>query len=170
MSSFERDADRVLAFIGEGLSIADACERARVPYGTVRKWITNGHRNPGGKYGRFTDRMASARIVEKPKQHPDDEPEPGPVESEVAKLLAGRDLRGEMPLVAAEARTLARSADRLSETRGGAAATALAVTSRRLEELIARLAVPAEDNIDRLREQRRARRATAAAALNGSGG
>jgi hypothetical protein len=112
--------------------------------------------------------MASARLVDKQGAQPDDTA--GSLETEVNKLLASRELPGEMPLIAAEARTLARSGDRLGQTHGGAAAMALATVSRRLEETMARLQVPKEDNIDRLQRAVRERRALARAAQNGGSG
>jgi hypothetical protein len=70
MSSFERDADRLLALTGEGLSLVDACERLGIPYGTARKWIAAGHRTPSGKYGDFVARMETAQTIGSPRRRP----------------------------------------------------------------------------------------------------
>lgn len=169
MSSFEKDADRVLALLGEGLSQLEACDRAGVSIHTFRKWVANGRRNPNSMYGQFVAKMETAGEIEQPnvatsRQTGD---AAGPLESEVKALLEGRDLKGDLKLVAAEALTLARSADRLGATKGGNAAIALTQVSRRLEELIERLAVAKEDHIDELKAEIAEARARAAAGTNG---
>jgi hypothetical protein len=40
MNTFENNADRLLAVVGEGLPMTDACKRIGLSYDTARKWVS----------------------------------------------------------------------------------------------------------------------------------
>ena len=156
------EADRIVEAVRRGANLREACEKTGFAYGTVRKWISAGRRDPSTAYGAWVRRLDAAKAGgAKNSGHvsgiPNDS-EPGPVESRVDALLHGRDLHGEAALAAAQARTLARAIDELGVTPGGAAKTALASCSRRLEELLPKLQIPREDAVDQLHRQRSQRR------------
>jgi hypothetical protein len=161
MSRFEESADRVLEAIGGGANLRESCQKAAVPYATARTWVSAGRRDPSGKYGAWVRRLDAAKagaaadadaeaLVGNPSA-------PGPVESRLQSLVAGRELAGEAALAFAQAKTLAHTIDRLADTPGAAAATALASCSRRLEEVVPALALPRDDALTRLRARRSSR-------------
>ena len=176
MSRFAESADSLLAAIGAGATMREACTRLDIPYATARTWVANGRRDPEGPYGAWVRRLDATKTP--PADAGDDgvglqDSGPGPVESRLDVLLGERVLAGEAALAAAQARVLARKVDQLGETPGAAAGQALAHCSRRLEELVPLLETPREDDLDRLKAKFRARRsglrANASEHANGKG-
>src|SRR5262249_12583310 len=92
----------------------------------------------------------------------------GRAEREVVKLISGRELDPEGSIAAVQARILARSLDKLSESRSGSAGLALAAVSRRLEECVCMLRLQPTNELTELQE-RRAARLEAAGVLNARG-
>ena len=159
MASFAKDSERLLEPIAKGASMAEACQRLKIPYGTAKKWVDNGRKAPDGPYGAWLARLTAAKTS--PPADDDgnrEDSSPGPVEARVDALVSGCELNREAALAAAQARVLARAIDELSSTPGGAAKQALVSASRRLEELVPLLEAPREDLVDRLRAQRSQRR------------
>ena len=163
MSRFAESADRVLAAIGAGATMRDACARLDIPYATARTWVANGRRDPEGPYGAWVRRLDACKappadLAEVSAPDTRKGKGPGPVESRLDALLSDRVLTGENALASEQARTLAHTIDRLGETPGGAAAQALAHCSRRLEEIVPQLGIAREDSVDELKNRFRARR------------
>jgi len=151
MNQFDNNADRLVAIVGEGLTLTDACKQISLPYNTARKWVSAGRADPGSKYGDFVRDLDAARTLA--ESDGDEDHEPGPVESEVQHLIAGRKLDGEGRIFAVQARMLARSVDTLAQTKGGSAGLALASVSRRLEECIAAIRLQPGDWLTELQER-----------------
>jgi hypothetical protein len=158
LSQFSDTADRLVAFVNEGLTLTDACSRVGVAYDTARNWVSAGRRDQAGRYGAFAAALDAARASEPQR---DDDREAGPVEREVDSFLRDRDLRDEARIAAAQARALARTVDGLASARGGSSGTALATVSRRLDECLASLDIQPTDALTELRERRAARLASA---------
>jgi hypothetical protein len=154
VSQFADHADRLVAFVSEGLTMRDGCARAGLSYDTARKWVSAGRRDPNGAYGAFVTALDAARCSSEAE---DEDFEPGPVERQVEILIAGRELDGEAAIAAAQAQALARTVDTLSRTRGGSAGLALASVSRRLEECVGYLRLQPKDALTELQERRAAR-------------
>ena len=149
MASFAKDSERLLELVGTGLSMAEACQGASIPYGTAKKWVDAGRKAPDGPYGAWLARLTAAKAGA-----PDDDdasprragdPGPGPVELRVDALLRGCEPSQQAALAGAQAKALARRIDQLSTSPGAAAATAMAHCSRRLEELTPQLEAPREE-------------------------
>jgi hypothetical protein len=156
MSQFRDSADRLVTLVGEGLTLTEACKRVGMPYNTVRDWVSAGRRDPQGRYGAFVRALDSGRAL--CARHEGHDREPGPVEREVERLLAGRVIEGEAAVAAAQARVLAAKVDALATAPGGSAGIALASLSRRVAECVAALNLPAPtDALDELLAHRRAR-------------
>ena len=128
MASFAKDSERLLELIGMGLSMAEACKKAEIPYGTAKKWVDAGRKAPDGVYGAWLARLTAAKAGVAADDDADgrdrDSVSPGPVELRVEALLQGRELNRQAGLAAAQARTLARKVDQLGETPGAAAGQA----------------------------------------------
>jgi hypothetical protein len=107
-SRFEGVHARLVELVAAGETLTEACERVEVPYTTVRKWIADGHRNPEGRYGRFTEALDAARASVQLDRQEEGGYDPGPVEREVRKLIAGHNLDDHGRIAAAQARVLAR--------------------------------------------------------------
>jgi hypothetical protein len=158
MSRFTESAEDVLAAVGAGATMREACTRLDIPYATARTWVANGRRDPEGPYGAFVRRLDAAKAPPADDPHRDEDSSPGAVETRVNALVSGCELNRQVALAAEQAKVLARAIDELGSTPGGAAKTALASCSRRLEELIPLLEAPREDLVDRLRAERSQRR------------
>ena len=172
MASFAKDSERLLELIGTGLSMAEACQRGKIPYGTPKKWVDNGRKAPDSRYGAWLARLTAAKTSPgaalaspvRDAQGPTPNPSsveglaPGPVEARVDSLLEGCEPSQQAALAGAQAKALGRRIDQLSFSPGAAAGTAMAHCSRRLEQLVPLLEAPREDDLDRLKARFRARR------------
>jgi hypothetical protein len=165
-SRFGEVADTIVEAAVNGANLRQACETAGVNYETAQGWVKRGRRDPDGVYGSFVRRLGAAKVGGS-NGASSDGPVPehsdlGPVESRVEALLRDRELHGADALAGAQARTLAKAVDELSTSPGGAAKTALVAASRRLEEVVASLALPREDSLERLQRDMREHRAAQA--------
>ena len=61
MSRFAESADSLLAAIGAGATMREACTRLDIPYATARTWVANGRRDPEGPYGAWVRRLDATK-------------------------------------------------------------------------------------------------------------
>jgi hypothetical protein len=52
-AKFENVNAKLIELVGNGETLIGACEQAGVNPHTAPKWVSEGHRNPEGRYGRF---------------------------------------------------------------------------------------------------------------------
>lgn len=91
---FEVASAEVLASVRAGASIDEAARQAGVPVATCRRWLRDGRKAPGGRFGAFADAVDSARRERKQAERALD----GPLSAEEAELLVARAARkGSVP-------------------------------------------------------------------------
>jgi hypothetical protein len=156
---FENVNAKLLAHVGEGETLIDACSRVGVNPHTARNWVTEGHRDPEGRYGEFARGLDAARTRARLASEEDDGYEPGAVEREVIALIIGRKLDAHGRVAAVQARACARQIDVLSAARSGSAALGLVAASRRLDDVIVALQIQPKDALTEIQESYKARRA-----------
>jgi hypothetical protein len=89
-SRFDSTNAKIIEFVTGGETLTGACERVGLSVHTAGNWISNGHRNPEGPYGRFAEALDAARASARLHREEEDGYELGPVEREVRSLIAGR--------------------------------------------------------------------------------
>lgn len=60
-ADFERDHERLLGLLRDGLALVDAAREADVAQRTAERWLTKGRRDPEGKYGQFAAQVDALR-------------------------------------------------------------------------------------------------------------
>jgi hypothetical protein len=165
-SNFENLNARIIELVTDGETLADACDGVGLPYATARGWVKEGRKRPEGRFGGFAQALDDARSNgsrtesrDGARFQPDEEYEPGAVEREVGSLVAGRALDGQARIAAVQARALARQVDNLAASRSGSAALGLAAISRRLDDVLVSLRLQPEDELTRIGNDYKARRA-----------
>jgi hypothetical protein len=166
---FENVNAKIIELVTGGETLIGACETAGVNPHTARNWISEGRRSPQGRYGGWVKALDAARASVRLDREEEDGYEPGPVEREVRKLIAGRNLDDHGRIAAAQARSLARQVDNLAASRSGSAALGLAAVSRRLDDIIVSLRVQPKDAVTEIVEARRARLASLGIPAPGGG-
>jgi hypothetical protein len=152
---------KIIELVEGGETVVGACEQVGVNPHTARNWVSEGRRNPEGRYGGWVKALDAARAHTRLDREEENGYEPGPVEVGVRKLIAGRNLDDHGQIAAAQARSLARQVDNLAASRTGSAALGLAAVSRRLDDVIMALRVQPKDAVSEIVEERRARLAAA---------
>lgn len=172
-SNFENLNARIIELVADGETLADACDGVGLPYATARGWIKEGRKRPEGRFGGFAQALDDARSNGRTSPTPgnsDEDYEPGPVAREVGSLIAGRALDGQGRIAAVQARALARQVDNLATSKSGSAALGMSAVSRRLDDVLVSLRLQPEDELTRIGNDYKARRARMRAVYdNGNG-
>jgi hypothetical protein len=134
--------------------------RVSVRIDTARGWVSRG-RSGREPYAAWAKALDEARSQDGEDAHPT-----GPVERSVTALLRGRELKGENQLTAVQAHVLARAIDNVAAS-SAAAAKGLPSLSKRLDECVAALCLPPDNEVERIRRKWLERRERPAPSNNG---
>lgn len=88
VSDFERAAPVVIGAVKAGATIAEAAQQAEAAESTVKRWLTDGRREPNGPYGNFSFAIDFIREVRDNRDSSDQ-----PVDDAEVQLHLSRAIR-----------------------------------------------------------------------------
>lgn len=144
----EADHELIVATLLAGGNVEEAAQRIGRPTATVRRWLTQGRKHPGGPWGDLARRADAARTVR--SSLPEDS---GPRLAEVEMFIATLgDTEPEMVPRIGLLRAMARKLDWAEATSTGIAAMAAERIAARYADLLDTIQPATSNDIEKLRE------------------